>query len=271
MLRGVLNPAENTALAAVDAAAVVADTAAAVRIPSLTGQERPLLEHLAERARALGLEADLHVHDLVACGRIPATRGRRRRATELVGLAITLPGGRPGRLCLCGHVDVVPAGHGDLAPRPVVGGGRGRLGARPRLGRHEGRRGRRAARPGGAAGLRRRGAGADRGARVRRLRGGRRARRLRGARARRGLRRLPDPRADRLRGRLRAGGLADLRGRRDRPRRARRPPAGGPLGARPLRPDPPGAAGARAGRQRGRRPPRRCGRSSCPTRSWSAA
>ena len=42
------------------------------------------------------------------------------------------------------------------------------------------------------------------------LRGGRRARHVRRARARRRLRRLPDPRADRLRGRLRAGRRADL-------------------------------------------------------------
>ena len=45
---------------------------------------------------------------------------------------------------------------------------------------------------------------------MRAVRGGRRARHVRGARARRPLRRLPDPRADRLRRRLRAGGRADV-------------------------------------------------------------
>lgn len=105
-----LDPAEISALAAVDAVAVVADTAAAVRIPSLTGRERPVLEHLAERAVALGLKADLHVHDLARLRTDPGHPGEEAPRDELVGLAITLSGGRPGRVCLCGHVDVVPAG-----------------------------------------------------------------------------------------------------------------------------------------------------------------
>lgn len=127
-----LDPAEISALAAVDAVAVVADTAAAVRIPSLTGRERPVLEHLAERAVALGLKADLHVHDLARLRTDPGHPGEEAPRDELVGLAITLSGGRPGRVCLCGHVDVVPAGtetwrhgpwSGEVADRWVHGRG----------------------------------------------------------------------------------------------------------------------------------------------------
>ena len=64
----------------IDAAALGRDTAAVVQVPSITGDERAALERLGELADALGLDAELHRHDLAALRAHPATRARRRRA-----------------------------------------------------------------------------------------------------------------------------------------------------------------------------------------------
>jgi acetylornithine deacetylase len=93
-----------------DEAALVRDLAEAVRIPSVTGQERAVLEWLAVRAEALGLEAALVEHDLAALRAHPGHPGEEAPRTELLTLAVTLRGSLPGRLCLCGHVDVVAVG-----------------------------------------------------------------------------------------------------------------------------------------------------------------
>lgn len=102
--------AEADALAALDAGALARDAAAAVRVPSVTGDERAVLELLAETARALGLAADLHRHDLEALRRAPGHPGEEAERDELWGLTATIGGGAPGRLCLNGHVDVVGPG-----------------------------------------------------------------------------------------------------------------------------------------------------------------
>ena len=94
----------------IDPALLAADLAALVRIPSVTGQEREALAWLARRAGELGLEAELTEHDLAALRAHPAHPGEEAARTELVGLAVTLPGTRPGRLALDVHVDVVGEG-----------------------------------------------------------------------------------------------------------------------------------------------------------------
>jgi acetylornithine deacetylase len=95
----------------IDADALAADVAALVRIPSVTGQERAALAWLAERAGALGLDAELVEHDLHALRAHPDHPGEEAARTELVTLAVTLRGSAPGRLCVNGHVDVVAPGH----------------------------------------------------------------------------------------------------------------------------------------------------------------
>jgi acetylornithine deacetylase len=102
--------AEAAALAALDPDALVRDAAAALQVPSVTGDERPVLELLAETAAALGLEPDLHKHDLEALRRHPGHPGEEAGRTELWGLTATLHGGLPRRICLNGHVDVVGPG-----------------------------------------------------------------------------------------------------------------------------------------------------------------
>ena len=66
---------------------------------------------LAEQAQALGLEVDLHEHDLAALRAHPGHPGEEAPRDSLWGLTATLPGRAPGRLCLNGHVDVVGPGN----------------------------------------------------------------------------------------------------------------------------------------------------------------
>jgi acetylornithine deacetylase len=85
---------------------LIDDLAAVVRVPSLTGNEKPVLELLAERGEALGLRAELREYPLMTWGEWP---GQEVDRTDLWGLALTRPGNGP-RLALCGHVDVVDIG-----------------------------------------------------------------------------------------------------------------------------------------------------------------
>jgi acetylornithine deacetylase len=94
---------------ALDPDALARDAATLVRIPSVTGDERPALAALAELATAYGLDADLHEHDLHALRAHDAYPGEEAPRDELWGLTITRPG-RGARLALNGHVDVVTPG-----------------------------------------------------------------------------------------------------------------------------------------------------------------
>ena len=100
------------ALARLDAAALARDAGALVRVPSVTGDERAALERLAELAAALGLEADLHRHDLAGLRAHPDHPGEEAPREELWGLTVAVPGARAAgpRLAIDGHVDVVPEG-----------------------------------------------------------------------------------------------------------------------------------------------------------------
>lgn len=102
--------------------ALVRDAAALIEVPSVTGAERGALERLAELAAALGLEPELHDHDLAALRRHRDHPGEEAPRDELVGLTVTLPGptGAP-RLCLNGHVDVVAPGTADWRLGPWSG------------------------------------------------------------------------------------------------------------------------------------------------------
>jgi acetylornithine deacetylase len=95
----------------IDARALAADAAALVQVPSVTGDERGVLERLAALAEALGLRADLHEHDLAALRAHRDHPGEEARRDELWGLTVSA-GGSPaaGRLAICAHVDVVPEG-----------------------------------------------------------------------------------------------------------------------------------------------------------------
>ena len=100
------------ALAAIDRAAIARDTSRLVRERSVTGRERAAAMCVVRLAHALGLRATLDEHDLDAVRADPGHPGEEAPRTELVGATVTLPGRdrHAPRLCLNGHVDVVPAG-----------------------------------------------------------------------------------------------------------------------------------------------------------------
>ncbi|HEY0363508.1 MAG TPA: M20/M25/M40 family metallo-hydrolase [Solirubrobacteraceae bacterium] len=95
----------------IDARALAADAAALVQVPSVTGDERGVLERLAALADALGLRADLHEHDLAALRAHPDHPGEEARREQLWGLTVSAGAGAgAGRLAICAHIDVVPEG-----------------------------------------------------------------------------------------------------------------------------------------------------------------
>ncbi|HWK25547.1 MAG TPA: M20/M25/M40 family metallo-hydrolase [Solirubrobacter sp.] len=94
----------------IDLDALARDAADLVRVPSVTGDEHAALALVAERAQAAGLEAELTRHDLAALRADPGHPGEEAPRTELWGVTATLPGTKPGRVCVNGHVDVVGPG-----------------------------------------------------------------------------------------------------------------------------------------------------------------
>jgi acetylornithine deacetylase len=108
---------------AIDAGAIARDVAAAVRIPSITGDERGVLELLAARAEALGLTARLVCEDLARVEALPSYPGRETPRSELWTLVVGVPGRDPaaGRLAVCGHVDVVTPGSEPWSRDPFSG------------------------------------------------------------------------------------------------------------------------------------------------------
>src|SRR3954466_4943755 len=76
---------EERALAALDPDALLADAAALVRVPSVTGDERAAVDTFAKLARGRGLAARTLVHDLAALRRDPGYPGEEARRSELFG------------------------------------------------------------------------------------------------------------------------------------------------------------------------------------------
>jgi len=95
---------------AVDAAALRADLAALVRIPSVTGHEEAVAAELADRAAATGLAVEMLHPDPATIRAHPAWPGEETTRTTLPVILGRL--GRPGgrRIVLSGHMDVVPPG-----------------------------------------------------------------------------------------------------------------------------------------------------------------
>jgi acetylornithine deacetylase len=97
----------------IDAKALARDAAALVEVPSVTGHERAALARLGELAEGLGLEADLHEHELAALRAHPEHPGEEAPRSALWGLTVTVAPrsvASAGRLAVCGHIDVVPEG-----------------------------------------------------------------------------------------------------------------------------------------------------------------
>jgi acetylornithine deacetylase len=114
------NPREADALAALDREAIAADVARLVRIPSVTGEERAVMEAFAGLAAERGLASGVRTYDLAALRAARGYPGEEAPRTELVGAVASLPGTGP-RLCLNGHLDVVAPGEEPWAHPPFGG------------------------------------------------------------------------------------------------------------------------------------------------------
>jgi acetylornithine deacetylase len=113
---------EDSALAALDSSRLIADAAALVREPSVTGSEAAVMELFASRARARGLDARLRSHELAALRADPDHPGEEASRESLAGAVVSVPGTGDGpRLCLCGHLDVVEPGDEKWSRDPWSG------------------------------------------------------------------------------------------------------------------------------------------------------
>lgn len=112
---------ERRALDVIDADAIAADLSRLVRAVSPTGGERPAMEEIAALANEHGLPAHLTTHDLQALRAHPDYPGEEAPRDELVGVSATLPGTGPLRLCLNGHLDIVPPGSEPWKHPPFAG------------------------------------------------------------------------------------------------------------------------------------------------------
>jgi acetylornithine deacetylase len=107
----------------VDPEALIEDLQRFVRCPSVTGDERAMAELFAERASALGLEAEVVEFDLDTLRTHPDYPGEEAPRTELVAAVATRPGSTPDapRLAFNGHIDVVNEGAEEWAHGPWSG------------------------------------------------------------------------------------------------------------------------------------------------------
>src|SRR4051812_1622588 len=114
---GVTTPVEVAVLDAVDDAAILADLADLVAIPSVDGstEENTAQAWCADRLASLGLAVDhwrIDVGEVEALSDFPGMEVSRDQAYGCVGVLGPATAARPA-LALNGHVDVVPPG--DLA------------------------------------------------------------------------------------------------------------------------------------------------------------
>ncbi|WP_354702031.1 hypothetical protein DSM112329_02380 [Paraconexibacter sp. AEG42_29] len=101
------------AQAALDPQQLIADLQHLVRTPSVTGDERQVIEAAAAQARAAGLTGvAVREHDLAALRAHPDHPGEEAQRDELLGLTARLPGRTVDApvLALCAHLDVVGPG-----------------------------------------------------------------------------------------------------------------------------------------------------------------
>jgi acetylornithine deacetylase len=94
-----------------------------VQVPSVTGDERAVVERFGRIARSRGLVAQTKVHDLAALRADPGYPGEEAARSQLFGAGATLRGHDPDapRLCLNGHLDVVAPGNEAWSRDPWSG------------------------------------------------------------------------------------------------------------------------------------------------------
>ena len=98
--------------AAIDVASLVADTCRLIATPSVVGDETAAQAVVAELAAELGLHVSTYAEDLAEVRALPGYPGEEVDRNGLVNVTATARGADEAgpRLCLSGHVDVVPPG-----------------------------------------------------------------------------------------------------------------------------------------------------------------
>lgn len=99
-------------LAAIDPERLAADLQGLLRVPSVSGDERAVQERVADLATDLGLQVAITVDAMEDLRIADGFPGAETARDEVVVTTATLPGAdaSAGRVCLNGHVDVVPVG-----------------------------------------------------------------------------------------------------------------------------------------------------------------
>lgn len=108
--------------AAIDEQQLLDDIRRLIEVPSITGDEAAAQHLVADIAARLGLVAETHEEDLAALRDADGYPGEEVTRDRLVNVTATAPGASPGapRLCLSGHVDVVPPGDRAWTTGPFV-------------------------------------------------------------------------------------------------------------------------------------------------------
>ena len=114
---------EARALEHLDPARLTDDLVRLVREPSVTGAERGVVELVAALGEEHDLRGEVIEHDLAALRAAPGHPGEEAERAELLHAEVVLRGGGSSarRLCLNGHVDVVPEGGERWAQGPWSG------------------------------------------------------------------------------------------------------------------------------------------------------
>src|SRR5207247_801784 len=81
---------EDAVLRVLNPEQIATDLSRIVQVPSITGNERNVLERLGELAEAYGLESTIHEHDLEALRNHPDYPGEEAHREELLGLSSVL-------------------------------------------------------------------------------------------------------------------------------------------------------------------------------------
>lgn len=108
--------------AAIDVESLVRDTCRLIATPSIVGEEAAAQAVVAEIAADLGLAVSTYVEDLADVRVIEGYPGEEVERSSLVNVAATATGADANspRLCLSGHVDVVPPGDRPWATAPFL-------------------------------------------------------------------------------------------------------------------------------------------------------
>ena len=106
--------------AAIDVESLVTDIRRLIAAPSVVGDEADAQKVFADIAAGLGMQVSTYVEDLDQLRASPDYPGEEVSRSTLVNVTATAPGRKPQgrRLCLSGHIDVVPPGEQPWTTAP---------------------------------------------------------------------------------------------------------------------------------------------------------